>query len=107
MDFFTSALPFPFLREVSFMGKKLSVLSSMFASGVVAFYVTLLSLGKPKTGEEAQSNFWVSMSVALLVFLFPLGLVWLLDKFGNQEAWKVGLLVFVAMVLCAAIRVLL
>ena len=79
----------------------------MLASGVVAFYITLLLLGKPKTSEEMHRNGWVSMAVALLVFLFPLGLVWLLDKCGNQEAWKVGLLVFVALVLCGAIGVLL
>jgi hypothetical protein len=86
------------------MGKIVAVLASMLFGGLVAFYVTMLSFGKPGANEiENTRNVILTMIVALLVFLVPGALVWLLDKFVNPEAWKVGLLVFVALVLCGAI----
>jgi hypothetical protein len=96
--------PTSLLRKGRIHGKDCCGFGLDAFGGLVAFYVTMLSLGKPGANEITR-NFRLSMTVALLVFLVPGALVWLLDKFVNQEAWKVGLLVFVALALCVAIRV--
>lgn len=88
------------------MGKTVSVWATMVVGGVVAFYATGLSLGKPKTGDEANRNFCIALCVALVVLLIPRVGVWLLDKQRNTDAWKVWLLVFLALVISGAMSVL-
>jgi hypothetical protein len=78
--------------------KKTATWVSMVVGGVVTFYVTGLSLGKPKSSEEASRNFWIVIAAAIVVFLIPRILVGILDRFGYTNAWKVWLVVYVVIV---------
>ncbi len=72
------------------MWKIIGTLASMVVAGVVTFYVTLLSLGKPQSGDEANFNGRLAIAAAILAFLAPAVVVWYLDKRGYTNAWKVS-----------------
>ena len=80
------------------MSNDLATCASMVLGGVVTFYLTGLSLGKPKTSEEARRNFWIALAAAFVVFVIPRILVGVLDKFGYTNAWKVWLVAYVLIV---------
>ncbi|TWU29482.1 hypothetical protein [Bythopirellula polymerisocia] len=92
------------------MWKVVATLASMVVCGAVTLFVTALVLMELGSQHHNNKDYYGShpalvLGPAVLGFLVPWALVWLLDKFVNQEAWKVGLLVFVSLVLCLAIRV--
>ena len=62
------------------MWKIIGISASVAISGVVTFYVTLLSLGKPLSGDEVLTNGSISIVAAILGGLGTGAIVWFLHK---------------------------
>ena len=62
------------------MWKIIGIVASMVVAGVVTFYVTLLSLGKPQSGDDIFVNATTSIVAAILASLGAGAIIWYLQK---------------------------
>ena len=71
------------------MWKIIGIVASMVVAGVVTFYVTLLSLGKPRSGDEMSLNAQISIEAAILACLGAGVLACHMDQRGYERARKI------------------
>lgn len=67
------------------MWKIIRILAAMVVSGIVTFYVTLLSLGKPQSDNEVLINGEISIVAAIFAFLAPAVVVSYLHRRGTRK----------------------
>ena len=62
------------------MWRTIGIIAAMIVAGIVTFYVTLLSLGKPQSGDDILVNGRISIAAAVLAFLATGLIAWYLQR---------------------------